>query len=61
MGIPVMSAALSPVQQCALRRVAGEAAVALIRREANPAVAQIIAGWPRSFDAAPAQPEGPAP
>lgn len=39
-------------QIAALRRVAGEAAVALIRRETNPAVAQIIAGWPRSFDAA---------
>lgn len=39
-------------QIAALRRVAGEAAVALIRREANPSVAAIIAGWPRSFDAA---------
>ncbi|MFI0846883.1 D-erythronate dehydrogenase [Mesorhizobium sp. IMUNJ 23232] len=35
----------------ALRRVAGEKAVKLIRREPNPAVAKIISGWPRSFDA----------
>ncbi|MDQ2632367.1 MAG: SDR family oxidoreductase [Pseudomonadota bacterium] len=35
----------------ALRRVAGEKAVKLIRREPNPAVASIIAGWPQSFDA----------
>ena len=35
----------------ALRRVAGEKAVKLIRREPNPAIAKIIAGWPRSFDA----------
>ncbi len=30
----------------ALRRVAGEKAVKLIRREPNPAVAKIISGWP---------------
>ena len=35
----------------ALRRMAGEKAVKLIRREPNPAVASIIAGWPQSFDA----------
>jgi nucleoside-diphosphate-sugar epimerase len=35
----------------ALRRVAGEAAVALIRREPDEAVARIVAGWPRRFDA----------
>jgi nucleoside-diphosphate-sugar epimerase len=34
----------------ALRRVAGEKAVKLIRREPNPAVAKIISGWPQSFD-----------
>ena len=34
----------------ALRRIAGEKAVKLIRREPNPAVARIIAGWPQSFD-----------
>ena len=34
----------------ALRRVAGDEAVALIRREDDPAIARIIAGWPRSFN-----------
>ena len=36
----------------ALRAVAGDGAVALIRRAPDPAVAQIIAGWPRAFDTA---------
>lgn len=35
----------------ALRRVAGDRAVALIRREPDEAVARIVAGWPRRFDA----------
>jgi nucleoside-diphosphate-sugar epimerase len=35
----------------ALRRVAGDKAVALIRREPDEAVARIVAGWPRRFDA----------
>ncbi|MEJ0040687.1 MAG: D-erythronate dehydrogenase [Gammaproteobacteria bacterium] len=35
----------------ALRRVAGDAAVALIRHAPDPAVAAIIEGWPRNFDA----------
>jgi D-erythronate 2-dehydrogenase len=35
----------------ALRRVAGDGAVALIRREPDPVVARIVAGWPRAFDA----------
>ncbi len=35
----------------ALRRVAGDKAVALIRREPDEAVAHIVAGWPRRFDA----------
>ena len=34
----------------ALRRTAGDEAVALIRREEDPAIAAIIAGWPRSFE-----------
>ncbi len=34
----------------ALRRVAGEKAVRLIRREPNPAIAAMVAGWPRDFD-----------
>jgi nucleoside-diphosphate-sugar epimerase len=35
----------------ALRRVAGEKAVRLIRHEPDPAIAKIVAGWPRAFDA----------
>lgn len=35
----------------ALRRVAGEKAVRLIRREPDEAVARIVEGWPRNFDA----------
>jgi D-erythronate 2-dehydrogenase len=35
----------------ALRRVAGENAVRLIRREYDPTIANIIAGWPRCFRA----------
>ena len=36
----------------ALRRVAGDEAVALIRREPDPTIAGIVAGWPARFDAA---------
>jgi D-erythronate 2-dehydrogenase len=35
----------------ALRRVAGEGVVARIRREFDPEIDRIVAGWPRSFDA----------
>ena len=35
----------------ALRRVAGDGAVALIRREPDPVIARIVAGWPTHFDA----------
>jgi nucleoside-diphosphate-sugar epimerase len=35
----------------ALRRAAGEEATKLIRREYDPAIADIIAGWPRCFRA----------
>ena len=34
----------------ALRRVAGEGAVRLIRREPDPAIARIVAGWAQDFD-----------
>jgi len=34
----------------ALRRVAGEKAVRLIRREPDPKIQAIVAGWPRDFD-----------
>ncbi|MEN8935060.1 MAG: D-erythronate dehydrogenase [Planktotalea arctica] len=36
----------------ALRAVAGDDAVALIRRVPDPAVASIVASWPRDFDTA---------
>ncbi|WP_420963169.1 D-erythronate dehydrogenase [Brucella sp. IR073] len=36
----------------ALRRIAGEKAVRLIRREPDPVIAGIVAGWPTRFDAA---------
>jgi nucleoside-diphosphate-sugar epimerase len=35
----------------ALRRVAGEKVVARIRREPDPTIIGIVAGWPRNFDA----------
>ncbi|HUN47492.1 MAG TPA: D-erythronate dehydrogenase [Stellaceae bacterium] len=35
----------------ALRKIAGEKAVRLIRRELDPTIAKIVAGWPRAFDA----------
>jgi nucleoside-diphosphate-sugar epimerase len=34
----------------ALRRAAGDAAVKLIRREPDPTIVRIVAGWPQSFD-----------
>jgi nucleoside-diphosphate-sugar epimerase len=34
----------------ALRRVAGDRAVALIRRETDPMIARIVGGWPHRFD-----------
>ncbi|MBN9433049.1 MAG: SDR family oxidoreductase [Bosea sp.] len=36
----------------ALRRVAGEKAVKLIRHEEDPTIVRIVAGWPRNFDPA---------
>jgi nucleoside-diphosphate-sugar epimerase len=38
-------------QIAALREIAGDAAVARIRREPDPFVQKIVAGWPRTFDA----------
>ncbi|MDJ1160209.1 SDR family oxidoreductase [Chelatococcus sp. SYSU_G07232] len=34
----------------ALRKVAGDKVVALIRREPDPVIAGMVAGWPRNFD-----------
>jgi D-erythronate 2-dehydrogenase len=48
--MPGLSATVAE-QIAALRRAAGERAVRLIRREPDPAIAQIVAGWPRDFDA----------
>jgi D-erythronate 2-dehydrogenase len=39
----------------ALRRLAGEKAVALIRREPDAIIRKIVAGWPRNFSAERAQ------
>jgi D-erythronate 2-dehydrogenase len=39
----------------ALRRVAGEGAVGLIRREPDETIMRIVAGWPRRFDTQRAQ------
>lgn len=36
----------------ALRKAAGDRAVALIRREPDPMIASIVAGWPRDFSPA---------
>lgn len=36
----------------ALRRAAGDKAVALIRREPDEAIINMVAGWPKNFDAA---------
>ena len=35
----------------ALRRVAGEKAVKLIRRKPDPVIRSIVSGWPTDFDA----------
>jgi len=37
-------------QIAALRRIAGDRVAARIRREPDPLVARIVAGWPRRFD-----------
>ncbi len=39
----------------ALRRVAGDKAASLIRREPDPVIAGIVAGWPSNFDASRAE------
>ena len=39
----------------ALRRVAGDRAVGLIRHEPDETIARIVAGWPRDFDASRAE------
>jgi nucleoside-diphosphate-sugar epimerase len=50
LSLPGLSATVAE-QIEALRRVAGDRAVALIRREPDPAIARIVAGWPANFEA----------
>jgi D-erythronate 2-dehydrogenase len=48
--MPGLSATVAE-QIAALTRVAGPKAAALIRREPDPKIEAIVAGWPRDFDA----------
>jgi nucleoside-diphosphate-sugar epimerase len=50
LSMPGLSATVGE-QIAALRRVAGDKAAKLIRREPDPVIAKIVAGWPRNFDA----------
>jgi nucleoside-diphosphate-sugar epimerase len=50
LSMPGLSATVGE-QIAALRRVAGDKAVALIRREPDPTIAKIVEGWPQRFDA----------
>ncbi len=49
--MPGLSATVGE-QIAALRRVAGDAAVRLIRREPDPAIMRMVDSWPRAFDPA---------
>ena len=48
--LPGLSATIGE-QIEALRRVAGDKAVRLIRREPDPVIGKIVSGWPQNFDA----------
>ena len=48
--MPGISATVAE-QIAALRKVAGDKAAGLIRREPDPAIIRIVEGWPRNFDA----------
>jgi nucleoside-diphosphate-sugar epimerase len=50
LSMPGISATVGE-QIAALRKVAGEKAVRLIRREPDPTIMRIVAGWPQNFDA----------
>jgi nucleoside-diphosphate-sugar epimerase len=50
LNMPGLSATVDE-QIAALHRAAGDAAVKLIRREIDPAIARMVEGWPRNFDA----------
>jgi len=49
LSMPGLSATVAE-QIAALTRVAGPKAAALIRREPDPTIERIVAGWPRNFD-----------
>ena len=48
--MPGVSATVAE-QIAALRRIAGDDVVALIRREPDESITRMVAGWPRNFDA----------
>jgi len=48
--MPGLSATIAE-QIEALRRVGGDKAVKLVRREPDTVIATMVAGWPRAFDA----------
>jgi D-erythronate 2-dehydrogenase len=50
LSMPGLSATVAE-QIAALKRVAGDKAVRLIRREPDPTIIRIVEGWPRDFDA----------
>jgi nucleoside-diphosphate-sugar epimerase len=50
LNMPGLSATVDE-QIAALRRASGDDAVKLIRREIDPAIARMVDGWPRNFDA----------
>lgn len=50
LNMPGLSATVGE-EIAALRKMAGEKAVRLIRREPDPTIARIVEGWPRNFDA----------
>jgi D-erythronate 2-dehydrogenase len=52
--MPGLSATVGD-QLAALQRVAGEEALALVKREPDPAIAKIVTTWPQRFEAAGAQ------
>ena len=48
--MPGLSATVAD-EIAALRRIAGDEAVKLIRRQRDPLIEQIVSGWPQTFDA----------
>jgi nucleoside-diphosphate-sugar epimerase len=50
LSMPGLSATIAEEIE-SLRRVAGDKAVRLIRREPDPTIMRIVEGWPRNFDA----------